>query len=73
MGSRRMEIATASRQTGLSHASKPNLSGSQRRVLYLTYNRASDGNHRAGYCAEKRLSFPPDIDRLAGVECRFRV
>ena len=55
------------------HASKPNLSGSRRRILYLTYNRASDGDHRARYYADKRSSFPPDIDRLPGVEYRFRV
>jgi ectoine hydroxylase-related dioxygenase (phytanoyl-CoA dioxygenase family) len=55
------------------HASKPNLSGSRRRALYLTYNRASDGDHRARYYADKRLSFPPDIERLPNVEYRFRV
>jgi hypothetical protein len=55
------------------HASKPNLSGGRRRILYLTFNRASDGDHRARYFADKRLSFPPDIDRLPGVEYRFRV
>jgi hypothetical protein len=54
-------------------ASKPNLSGTQRRVLYLTYNRASDGDHRKRYYADKRLRFPPDIDRLPGVAYRFRV
>jgi hypothetical protein len=55
------------------HASKPNLSSHRRRILYLTYNRASDGDHRARYYADKRSSFPPDIDRLPGVEYRFRV
>lgn len=55
------------------HASKPNLTGERRRILYLTYNRASDGDHRAQYYADKRASFPPDIDRRPGVEYRFRV
>ena len=55
------------------HASQPNLTGKQRRILYLTYNLASDGDHRARYYAEKRASFPPDIDRVAGTEYRFRV
>lgn len=55
------------------HASGPNLTGGQRRVLYVTYNRASDGDHRAAYYAAKRASFPPDIDRRPGVEYRFRV
>jgi 2-aminoethylphosphonate dioxygenase len=55
------------------HASKPNLSAGQRRILYLTYNRASDGDRRAQYYADKRASFPPDIERRPGVEYRFRV
>jgi 2-aminoethylphosphonate dioxygenase len=55
------------------HASKPNLTGERRRILYLTYNRASDGDHRDRYYADKRASFPPDVDRKPGVEYRFRV
>jgi 2-aminoethylphosphonate dioxygenase len=55
------------------HASKANLSREQRRILYLTYNRASDGDHRIRYFADKRASFPPDIERLPNVEYRFRV
>ena len=55
------------------HASKPNLTGAQRRILYLTYNRASDGDFRAQYYADKRASFPPDIDRAPGAQYRFRV
>jgi 2-aminoethylphosphonate dioxygenase len=55
------------------HASRPNLTRDPRRVLYVTYNRASDGDHRVSYYADKRASFPPDIERLPGVEYRFRV
>jgi 2-aminoethylphosphonate dioxygenase len=55
------------------HASGPNLTADQRRVLYVTYNRASDGDHRVAYYADKRASFPPDIERRPGVEYRFRV
>ncbi len=55
------------------HASKPNLSGRERRILYLTYNLAAHGDHRERYYADKRASFPPDIDRRPGVEYRFRV
>lgn len=55
------------------HASKPNLTDQQRRLLYLTYNRAADGDHRAQYYADKRASFPPEIERQPGVEYRFRV
>jgi hypothetical protein len=55
------------------HASTPNLSREQRRILYLTYNRASDGDHRIRYFADKRASYPPDIERASNVEYRFRV
>ncbi|MFC7476268.1 phytanoyl-CoA dioxygenase family protein [Dankookia sp. GCM10030260] len=55
------------------HASGPNLTAEARRILYLTYNRAADGDHRARYFADKRASFPPDIERKPGVEYKFRV
>lgn len=55
------------------HGSGPNLSESQRRVLYVTYNKASAGDHRARYYADKRASYPPDIERTPGREYRFRV
>jgi 2-aminoethylphosphonate dioxygenase len=55
------------------HASKPNLTHTGRRVLYLTYNRAADGDQRERYYADKRAAFPPDIERLPGVEYRYRV
>lgn len=55
------------------HASKPNLTDSQRRALYVTWNRAADGDHRAQYFADKRASFPPDIEREPGKDYKFRV
>jgi len=55
------------------HASKANLTAAPRRALYVTYNRAADGDHRARYFAEKRAAFPPDIERTPGQEYRFRV
>ena len=55
------------------HASKPNLTEAQRRILYLTYNLASDGDHRRAYFAAKRASFPPDVEREPGKDYRFRV
>lgn len=55
------------------HASKPNRTGHARRILYLTYNAASAGDHRRRYFADKRASFPPDIERAPGAEYRFRV
>ncbi len=55
------------------HRSVPNLTASRRRVLYLTYNRLSDGDHRAQYYADKRASYPPDVERDPGKEYVFRV
>ncbi len=55
------------------HGSKPNLSDRQRRILYFTYNRASEGDHRDTYYAHKFESYPPDIARKADREYVFRV
>ena len=55
------------------HASKPNFTSQPRRLLYLTYNLTSAGDHRAPYYADKHAAFPPDIERAAGAEYVFRV
>ncbi len=55
------------------HGSKPNLTDRPRRALYVTYNRASEGDQRARYFADKHRSFPPDIDRDPARTYVFRV
>lgn len=55
------------------HASKPNLTDAPRRVLYLTYNLASEGDQRSRYFADKHAAFPPDIERESGKSYVFRV
>ncbi len=55
------------------HASKANFTSQPRRLLYLTYNLASAGDHRAPYYADKHTAFPPDIEREAGANYVFRV
>jgi phosphatidylglycerophosphate synthase len=55
------------------HASKPNGTDRARRILYLTYNAKTYGDHRVQYFAEKRANFPPDIERKPGTQYRFRV
>ena len=55
------------------HASKPNFTDQPRRLLYLTYNLASQGDHRAQYYAEKHAAFPPDIERTGDEKYIFRV
>jgi len=44
-----------------------------RRVLYITYNRASEGDWREQYYADKRKSFPPDCEREAGKVYEYKV
>ena len=55
------------------HRSAPNMTASPRRVLYVTYKRLSEGDHRVRYDADKRRSYPPDIEREPGREYRFPV
>ena len=55
------------------HRSGPNQTDQPRRVVYVTYNRESEGNHRVQYFADKRKSFPPDIERAPGETYVFRV
>lgn len=55
------------------HRSGPNETERARRVLYITFNRASEGDQRARYYADKRKSFPPDIERQPGKDYAFKV
>jgi hypothetical protein len=55
------------------HRSGPNLTPHSRRVLYLTYNRAREGDHRARYYADKRETYPPDIERDPAKQYVFKV
>ena len=55
------------------HSSLPNRTDKQRRVLYITYNALKHGDHRIQYYADKRKNYPPDIEREAGKQYKFRV
>ena len=55
------------------HRSGPNMTNKKRRILYITYNAAAEGNHLRQYYDDKRLSYPPDIEREADKEYVFRV
>jgi len=55
------------------HRSFANTTDSARRILYLTYNRLSAGDHRLSYYADKRASYPPDCEREPGKEYVYRV
>ena len=49
------------------------MSERMRRIYFATYNRKSAGDHLAQYYADKRKSYPPDIEREAGKAYVFRV
>jgi 2-aminoethylphosphonate dioxygenase len=55
------------------HRSNPNLTTQPRRVLYVTYNRYSEGDRRLQYFADKRKSYPPDCERETGAQYQYRV
>ncbi len=55
------------------HQSKPNLTARPRRNVYLTFNRASEGDFRDRYFADKRKNFPPDFERDPTATYVFRV
>ncbi|MDH5789384.1 MAG: hypothetical protein OEZ27_02235 [Nitrospinota bacterium] len=44
-----------------------------RRVLYITYNKLSECDHRKQYYADKRKNFPPGCERDPEKEYKFRV
>jgi len=55
------------------HRSLPNTTGHARRVLYITFNKASEGDHRVQYYADKRKNYPPDIERDRQRDYAFKV
>jgi len=55
------------------HRSEPNLTNKPRRILYLTYNKLSDGNHKERYYEDKYKNYPPDIDRDPNKDYNFKV
>ena len=55
------------------HRSQPNRTDKARRVLYITYNRASAGDSREQYYADKRRNYPPDIERDPNKDYSFKV
>ena len=55
------------------HASNPNYSEAERRNIYLTYNRKSDGNHHSQYYEDKYQTYPPNAMRLAGTSYKYKV
>lgn len=50
------------------HRSGKNTSNRARRALYITYNKVSEGDFREAYYADKRKVFPPECERVPGVD-----
>ena len=50
------------------HRSPGNQSNRSRRAAYITYNRLAEGEVREQYFADKRASFPPECERIEGVD-----
>ena len=50
------------------HRSHKNESDRPRRSLYITYSRAGEGDWRTRYYEDKRNTFPPEIEREAGID-----
>ena len=50
------------------HRSHPNRSERPRRALFITWNRAADGDVRQRYFIDKRRLFPPECERQEGVD-----
>ena len=55
------------------HGSPANTSNSQRRNIYLTFNKASDGDLRQQYYDDKWKSYPPNQVSSARKDTSFRV
>ena len=55
------------------HKSESNLTNKPRRILYLTYNKLTDGDYREKYYEDKYKNYPPDIDRDPKKKYTFKV
>ena len=55
------------------HRSEPNLTKQPRRILYLTYNKLSDGVFINKYYEDKYKNYPPDVDRDPNKNYNFKV
>lgn len=55
------------------HRSGPNTTNKPRRMLYATYAKKSEGDFRAKYYEDKRISFPPDIERDENRDYAYKI
>lgn len=55
------------------HFSNSNKSKKSRIQIYLTYNKAKDGNFRSKYISDKRKTFPPNDERSSRKKYSYKV
>lgn len=55
------------------HRSEPNNSSKPRRILYLSYAKAAEGDFRQQYYSEKRKNLPPDCEREEGKTYQYKI
>ena len=55
------------------HKSARNITDTQRRLYFSTYNRLSEGKHLETYYEDKRRNYPPDIERKPNRDYSYRV
>ena len=55
------------------HRSANNLSNLKRKMLFLTYNKRSEGDHRKKHFKDKRKNFPPNFERKKGKKYVFHI
>ena len=55
------------------HRSSNNLSNKRRRMIFLTFNKKNDGNHRKKHFKDKRKNFPPNYERKIGKKYIFHI
>lgn len=55
------------------HRSGPNLTETTRRMIFLTFNKLSEGDFREEYYMSKRKNFPPDFERKPGENYEYKI
>ncbi|MGJ7922079.1 phytanoyl-CoA dioxygenase family protein [Neobacillus sp. LXY-4] len=55
------------------HRSGANLTDTTRRMIFLTFNKLSEGDYREEYYKNKRISFPPDFERKPGENHEYKI
>ncbi|MGG1680088.1 phytanoyl-CoA dioxygenase family protein [Neobacillus sp. NRS-1170] len=55
------------------HRSGPNLTDTTRRMIFLTFNKLSQGDFREEYYKNKRKNFPPDFERKPGEKYEYKI